>query len=287
MIYIITSLLAISFGFGTEYRFETNKTNPSKYQIDVIYGHKDGMALTYDIIKPRKPNGSAVICMVSFRWKSKWMHPEMVLLPTNPWTPILKNLLKEGFQLYLVRHGSSPKYNIPECAKDVREAAVHIKENAKKNNIDHNKIFAMGISAGAHLSLLLATDPNPIVSGCIGLCPPTIMRDVQQFKDNEPAFDYDASLNESMSPALRINKNTPPVLIFQGDKDTIVIPDHGYEFKKEMKKKERDIELIMIKDATHYFTKDQLKYIQIKTIRWIKEKEEAIRKKTNARDHSE
>ena len=32
---------------------------------DVVYGHKFGMALTLDVLKPAKPNGAGVIFMVS------------------------------------------------------------------------------------------------------------------------------------------------------------------------------------------------------------------------------
>jgi hypothetical protein len=28
---------------------------------DVVYGHKDGLALTYDVLKPAKPSGAAVL----------------------------------------------------------------------------------------------------------------------------------------------------------------------------------------------------------------------------------
>lgn len=40
------------------------------YVSDVIYARKDGMALTYDIIRPENPNGAAVIFMMSGGWYS-------------------------------------------------------------------------------------------------------------------------------------------------------------------------------------------------------------------------
>ena len=38
---------------------------------DVVYGHHDGMALVYDVIKPKNANGSAVLYMVSGGWVSR------------------------------------------------------------------------------------------------------------------------------------------------------------------------------------------------------------------------
>ena len=46
------------------------------YVRDVIYGHRDGMALTYDVFKPKKANGALVVNMVSAGWRSSWGPPE-------------------------------------------------------------------------------------------------------------------------------------------------------------------------------------------------------------------
>src|SRR5262245_40938270 len=39
---------------------------------DVVYGHKAGMALTFDIYRPARPNGAAVVSIVSGGWRSGW-----------------------------------------------------------------------------------------------------------------------------------------------------------------------------------------------------------------------
>ena len=41
-----------------------------KIEPDVIYGRKDGMALTMDVITPAKPNGAAVLWIQSGGWFS-------------------------------------------------------------------------------------------------------------------------------------------------------------------------------------------------------------------------
>ena len=37
---------------------------------DVVYGHKDGLALTFDVHRPAQPNGAGVIAIVSGGWQS-------------------------------------------------------------------------------------------------------------------------------------------------------------------------------------------------------------------------
>jgi len=35
---------------------------------DVVYGHKDGLALTLDVHRPARPNGAGLISIVSGGW---------------------------------------------------------------------------------------------------------------------------------------------------------------------------------------------------------------------------
>lgn len=93
---------------------------------DVVYGHKDGMALTFDVLKPKaNANGAAVIFMVSGGWVSNYSPPQRT-------AEQFKDLLNKGFTVIPVRHGSSPKYLIPEIVADVRRAVRYIRFNAKQ-----------------------------------------------------------------------------------------------------------------------------------------------------------
>src|SRR5262245_1393144 len=97
---------------------------------DVVYGHKDGMALTFDVLKPEgKPNSAGVLFMVSGGWRSAWAPPEQSVDRFRP-------LLEKGFTVFVVRHGSSPKYVIPEIVDDVRRSVRFIRLNATKFEVD-------------------------------------------------------------------------------------------------------------------------------------------------------
>ncbi len=126
---------------------------------DVVYGHKDGLAMTFDVIKPKaNANGAAVIFMVSGGWVSPYNPPQQTATR-------FKDLLDKGFTLITVRHGGSPKYLIPEIVSDVRRAVRFIRHNAKQWGVDPNRLGVFGGSAGGHLALVLGTasdngDPN-------------------------------------------------------------------------------------------------------------------------------
>src|SRR5436190_22311435 len=77
---------------------------------DVVYGRKFGVALTLDVIQPAKPNGYAIIYMVSGGWKSN--HDSI-----NPKT--YAPYLDRGYTMFAVCHGCQPRFTIPEIREDV------------------------------------------------------------------------------------------------------------------------------------------------------------------------
>ena len=100
---------------------------------DVVYGHKDGLALTFDVFTPEKPNGAGVLFMVSGGWYSQWAPPEQMLGFSGP-------LTAKGFTVFTVRHGSSPRYGIPDAVADVRRAVRFIRKNAEQFHVDPNRL---------------------------------------------------------------------------------------------------------------------------------------------------
>jgi hypothetical protein len=94
---------------------------------DVIYGHKAGMALTYDVVKPAKPNGAAVLFMVSGGWVSTWARPDAVVRTEKPDSlNLFEKIVDRGYTLILVRHGSSPYFKVPDAVADVKLSIRHI-----------------------------------------------------------------------------------------------------------------------------------------------------------------
>jgi acetyl esterase/lipase len=116
---------------------------------DVIYGRKFGMALTMDVFTPTKnPNGAAVVLVISGGWFSA--HAGI-----NP--GFAEPFLKRGYTVFAVVHGSQPKFTIPEIVQDMNRAVRFIRYNAKKYDIDPERIGITGGSAGGHLSLMIGT----------------------------------------------------------------------------------------------------------------------------------
>ncbi|MFM7057081.1 MAG: alpha/beta hydrolase, partial [Planctomycetota bacterium] len=123
---------------------------------DVIYGHKAGMALTYDVVRPtEKTNGAVVLFMVSGGWVSIWAPPETVVRPEKKGLNLFEKIVDRGYTLVLVRHGSSPYFKVPDAVADVKLAVRHVRKQAATYGVDPQRIGVCGGSAGGHLSLVL------------------------------------------------------------------------------------------------------------------------------------
>ncbi len=132
-------------------------TSPSFAELgiksDVIYGHKDGMALVYSVLQPENANGAAIVFMVSGGWYSRWSPPQR-------YATQFEDMLDAGFTVIPVHHGSAPRYRVPEAYADVSRAIRHIKLHAQQHGIDPDRIGVTGGSAGGHLSLMLGLDSD-------------------------------------------------------------------------------------------------------------------------------
>jgi acetyl esterase/lipase len=120
---------------------------------DVVYGRKYGTALTMDVFTPRaNANGAAVIWVVSGGWYSG--HEAIN-------SGFIDELLRRGYTVFAVVHGSQPKYTIPEILQDMHRAVRFIRHHAKDYHVDPERIGITGGSAGGHLSLMQGTAGTP------------------------------------------------------------------------------------------------------------------------------
>jgi len=251
---------------------------------DVVYGHKAGMALTYDVIRPKKPNGAAVLFMMSGGWFSGWIPPETFVSEKAPeYFKHFRDLVDAGYTVFIVRHGSAPQFKVPEAVADVRRAVRFVRLHAKDYDIDPDRIGVCGGSAGGHLSLVLGTASDEgnkdaedevdrasdRVAAVVSYFPPVDMREWVGPNDTFPALEFDPQLAESISPVLHVTDDDPPTLLIHGDKDDLVKLDNSERILAELKKHKVPCELMVIKGAGHGFAGEQGKQASDALVKWF------------------
>jgi acetyl esterase/lipase len=231
------------------------------YVRDVIYGHRDGLALTYDVFKPVKnANGALVVNMVSAGWRSSWAPPEERQARYQA-------LIDKGFIVVALYHASAPRFQVPDAVADVRLGMRHIKRHATSYGADPARIGVWGASAGGHLALvagMMADDGNPAaanplerwgnrVAAVVAYFPPTNLAALLQGRPKAGAIDFDDKLLPTVSPILSVDANDPPTLILQGDADRGVPPAQAEAMHAALDKVGVENKLKMYAGADHDF----------------------------------
>jgi len=230
-------------------------------QSEIIYGRKDGMALTMLKLTPKKsPNGKGIIRIVSGNWKTDYNR----LLRSVDESELL---LDAGYTVFAVMPSSQPMFTILDEIGDCKRAVRFIRYHAKTYGIDPDRIGITGASSGGHLSLMVATadkveanSADPVdkmsarVQAVVAFFPPVdftrfggantynaqMNQKILVFTGLAAAFDFkrwndstqtftsisDAAqkkeLAEAVSPLNFVTADDPPTLIFHGDKDVLV-----------------------------------------------------------------
>ena len=263
----------------------------ANYKIDeLIYGRKDGVALTLLHVKPRvKSNNKAIIWVIAGSWFSSYQQAERTIRPSAMF-------LDKGFSVFLVILVSQPRYAIPDEIEDLKRAIRYVRYNAKKFEINPEQIGITGGSAGGHLSLAaamadkkidsMAQDPINRVSSRVQaaavLYPPTdclnwggpgfnfinnkslqmannIYGALDFTKWNQLTSTYDHITDSStrmkiareMSPIYYVSSDDPPIFIIHGDADKVVPLQQSETFVSRLKQEGVQNKFIIKKGGVH------------------------------------
>ena len=223
---------------------------------DIVYGHKDGMALVMDVYQPDgHRNGAGVAGIVSGGFNS-------TLERQRYYEPVIEQLLNAGFTVFAVRHGSSPRYKVPDAVRDLTQAIEFIGAHAQDYGVDPRRVGVFGASAGGVLSLLaglaettLDDEPRRFHPAAVVAyraraeqTPPTPDR-VARF----PALDYERlpGLEDKLSPITHVSPSDPPVLLVHGDEDELIPVTESERMHAALKEAGVATKLVVLEGVAH------------------------------------
>jgi acetyl esterase/lipase len=264
---LILALTALAAGVWLYY-------HPSLTSVQrVTYGQRHGHELAYDVVRPENPNGLGVALMVSGSWKSG----------TNSFRPwMTAPLLRRGYTILAVYHVSQPEATVAEIFEDVSRAIRHIRHHAQEHGIDPKRLGVTGGSAGAHLSLLLATRGGPglaqtadpidrescAVQAVAIFYPVTDLLNlgnstenlhdggppksfVKAFRPQPNGLTNWVDIGKPLSPIFHLHPGVAPTLIYHGDADTLVPLDQSQRYQSRAREIGSTVELVVHPGGKH------------------------------------
>ncbi|MBI2823248.1 MAG: alpha/beta hydrolase [Planctomycetia bacterium] len=218
------------------------------YQADIVYGKGSGEDLMLDLATPKgldKPAPTIV-----FIHGGGWAAGHR-----NNMTGLAKQAAARGYVAATVSYRFAPKYVFPAQVEDCKCAVRWLRANAAERKIDPTRLGSAGVSAGAHLAMMLGTlDSSDGLEGeggssdqsskvqtvvsfvgpvnLVGEYPDASMRILQNFLGGRPQDKQDEC--RRASPITYVNSGDAPMLLFYGTKDPLVPYDQAFQMTKAL-----------------------------------------------------
>jgi len=259
---------------------------------DVVYGQKEGMGLTLDVLQPEQdPKGIGILVVSSGSWKSSKSNlaEKVTQFRRDHWG---MGLLHSGFTVFVVRHGSGPRFQVPEMIEDIRRSARFIRMKAADYAIDPDRIGITSGSSGGHLALMVgmtgddgkpeSKDPverlSSRVQAIVSWFPPTDlinwgttdgykMIEVSRPTLFKEIFGTITDLPEqlkSISPLYHLSSDDPPLLLIHGDQDRTVPLQQSEILKAKYEEAGLKVKLIVQPGGGHtYWDGIEKQYVDV------------------------
>ena len=150
------------------------------------------------------------------------------------WSAVLARLSARGYAVAGVTYRFKQEASYPAQLEDAHAALAFLRMHAGRWNLDKQRVYSWGLSAGAHLALMVGVmspnaDPQHQVAGAVDWFGPTDFaanRSERSLQSHSvllgcPATCTDERFTEA-SPATYVSAKTPPTLIVHGVEDNLV-----------------------------------------------------------------
>lgn len=254
-------------------------------KLEVVYKQVTGKDLKLDLYYPAKR--SARCPVIVFTHGGGWAAGSRYKAASGSFALVFERLIKEGFAVAPVSYRlakADSKVTMRDCVIDCKDAIRYLAKNCETLWIDPMRICVMGDSAGGHIAqmLLLASpeqlpgDPSlakvsyRMIAG-VSWYGPCDFENMDLFNHDDQANFRDRFapriLGEDMeasdklaryrevSPINYLKKESPPLLMIQGDRDTTIPVKHAYYIQQKAESIKAPVEIMIVKNAGHNWRK--------------------------------
>ncbi len=231
-----------------------------RYTPNIQFAAPDGVPLRMNIYQPLKAGNYPAIVVI---YGGGWQNGN----PTRN-ADFSRYMAARGYTIFAIDYRHAPRYQFPAQLDDVRAALDFIQQHATEYEADPERIALFGRSAGGHLAMLAAYQPDAlpvraVVSyyGPFNLTrgykePPTpdplnIRALLEAFLGGSP--DELPEQYVTASPASYATRPLPPTLLVHGSRDNIIQVRFAQDMYKRLRTSGNTAVLVEIPWAEHAF----------------------------------
>ncbi|KQC31544.1 lipase [Flagellimonas eckloniae] len=258
------------------------KTN-GKRKLNIPYKTTKEGKQYLDIYYPTNTNDLSNLPTIVYTHGGGWAAGSKMGAGNALFAKVFNALVKKGFCIVSIDYRLYTKGGnvfMRDCVIDSKDAVRYLSKNSEKLGLDTNRFFAFGDSAGGQIAqMLLLSDPETLegdqdlmgydytmIAGVSWYGPCDFEKTSLFNHDDRPNFQDrfgprilnpksdtkdKLKLYREMSPINYLTKNSPPLLMIQGDGDTTIPVKHAYYMEKKAKKVNAPVEIIIVKNAGH------------------------------------
>ena len=230
-----------------------------KVRNNLVYATKDGKELKLDAYLPSgKGPRPSVLVIHGGGWMSgsKWQLGRYA-----------SALAKRGMNTFAINYRLAPKYKHPAQVEDCRDAVRWVRKNSKKFDGDPKRIGALGYSAGAHLSAMLAVtgmtakqDPKGIGTEIVVAMGGGTPCEFFSLPAENKVLSYwlggsrkqFPKVYQNASPISHLDAKDSPIFFFHGESDGLVRVTGAREMSEKMETLGIDTQFHLIEEAGHF-----------------------------------
>ena len=253
---------------------------------DVVYKKVGRRELQLDLYYPTA-NGGEFSPVIIYTHGGGWAAGSRAGVTKGLFSSVFTELLEQGFCVASVDYrlyNKSGKVAMRDCVIDSKDAVRYLAKHSKELKLDAERFYVMGDSAGGQIAqVLLLTPPETLagdaeladaeyqVLGGVSWYGPCDFEEVSLFNyDDRPDFkdrfgarivvsevtpEKKLELYREMSPINYLKKESPPLLMIQGDSDTTIPVKHAYAMEKRARELKAPVEIMIVKNAGHNWRK--------------------------------